>query len=474
MAGVTQPASLRARLTVIILFPLLALAVLAGLWQLGNARRTAADVFDRSLLSAALAVANDVAVSDGDALSARTRDILASTSGGQVFYHVFAPDGVIVAGYATPPVGIPSGDTETSQPMYFHASYLGRAVSGVRLQVRTEIDGFSGVFTTTVWQDQAVRTAFVRDLVLRTAFLISFLIASLAFIVWFGVRLGLRPLLDLENAIARRSTADLSPIRRGVPEEAQGIVATLNRLFSQVTKAMTAQSEFVANAAHQLRNPIAGVLSLAEAVVDAPSNSQQKERARDLLDAARETADLSQKLLMLERADALSPQALFKPIDLAQAVEKWVKSIRDRVPPRIDLTVETDGHAFRLLADELMLNEALTNLIDNSVIHGGDKLTSIRILLRRTGETIVVEVSDDGRGLRDSEFEAALTRFALISDTSTSGLGLSIVQAVAEGHGGSLKLVDTQKGFCAQLELRAIVSPQPSKPARSTDASQAG
>ncbi|MEX0339149.1 MAG: sensor histidine kinase N-terminal domain-containing protein [Arenibacterium sp.] len=456
MAEVTQPASLRARLTVIILFPLLALAVLAGLWQLGNARRTAADVFDRSLLSAALAVANDVAVSDGDALSPQTRDILSSTSGGQVFYHVFAPDGVIVAGYATPPVGIPSGDAQPSQPTYFKASYLGRDVSGVRLQVRTEIDDFSGVFTTTVWQDRAVRTAFVRDLVLRTAILISSLIASLALIVWFGVRLGLRPLLDLENAIAQRSTSDLSPIRRGVPEEAQGIVATLNRLFGQVTKAMTAQSEFVANAAHQLRNPIAGVLSLAEAVVDAPSSRQQKERAHDLLDAAREAAELSQKLLMLERAEALTPQALLKPIDLDVTVEAWLSAFRDRTPARVAVDLETDGGAFRLLADELMLNEALTNLIDNSVIHGGDALSRILISLHRVGEKIRVDVSDDGRGLPDADFEQALTRFALISDTSTSGLGLSIVQAVAEGHGGSLGLIGAQKGLCARIELFAI------------------
>ena len=93
----TNAVSLRLRLTAIILLPIMTVAGLAGLWQLDNARKTATDVFDRSLRSAAHAVANDVAISGGDALSPETRDILAGTSGGEVFYHVYAPDGVIVA-----------------------------------------------------------------------------------------------------------------------------------------------------------------------------------------------------------------------------------------------------------------------------------------------------------------------------------------------------------------------------------------
>ena len=188
--------SLRGRLTAIILCPLLVVAAVVGVWQLSNARQTATDVFDKSLLAAALAVANDVAISGGDALSTRTRDILSDTSGGQVFYHVYAPDGVIVAGYATPPVGIPKPSDEATAPNYFETSYLGRPVHGVRLQTLTQIEGFSGIFTTTVWQEASVRNSFVRDLLLRSLIAISGLIAAVALIVWFGVRIGLRPLTD--------------------------------------------------------------------------------------------------------------------------------------------------------------------------------------------------------------------------------------------------------------------------------------
>lgn len=95
--------SLRVRLTVIMLGPLLVIALVVGLWQVHDARKQAADIFDRSLLTVALAITADVARSNGNALSLETRDLLSDTSGGQVFYHVYAPNGYYVTGYATPP-----------------------------------------------------------------------------------------------------------------------------------------------------------------------------------------------------------------------------------------------------------------------------------------------------------------------------------------------------------------------------------
>ena len=299
--------SLRLRLTLIILVPLLFVASATGLWQLNNARVTAGEVFDRSLQSAALAVANDVALSGGDALAPSTRKILSDTSGGRVFYHVYAPDGVIVTGYATPPVGIPLADDGELNPVYFNAEYLGTDVRGFRMRTPMQVDDFSGVFTTTVWQDVAIRAAFVQDLMLRSLVTISSIITSLSLIVWFGIRIGLHPLNDLQQAIDLRSGEVLKPIQRPVPVEVEGIVRTLNRLLGQVSEAMATQNEFISNAAHQLRNPIAGVLALAESVRSAPNEAAMRERAGDLVDAAKETSHLAQKLLTYERTKSISP-----------------------------------------------------------------------------------------------------------------------------------------------------------------------
>jgi len=454
---VRRALSLRARLTAIILLPLLSLAAIAGLWQLDNARRTAAEVFDRSLLSAALAVSSDVAISGGDALSARTRDILTDTSGGPVFYHVYAPDGVIVTGYATPPVGIPRQQAETGEPTWFEARYMGRAVRGVRLQTRTEVDGFAGIFTTTVWQDEAVRSAFLRDLVVRSLITISGLIGALALIVWFGVRIGLRPLTDLQRAIARRSSDELLPIRRPVPEEVRGIVETLNRLFAQVSRAMASQQEFIANAAHQLRNPIAGVLSLAEAVQNAPDGKAARQRAADLVQAALEAADLGAKLLLFERARSISPPGLRESLALAPALQDWVAAMRSGLPEGVALRLDAPAELGTITADATMLREALGNLIDNALRHGGAELGEIVIAARvvedAAGEWVVISVCDDGRGMAEGDLDRAMERFGQIAATSGSGLGLSIVQAVVDGHGGRFRLRPRRPGLCAEMEL---------------------
>ncbi|MEM0946504.1 MAG: sensor histidine kinase [Pseudomonadota bacterium] len=447
--------SLRGRLTAIILIPLLLVALLVGLWQLNNARRTATDVFDRSLLAAALAVANDVAVSGGDALSPRTRDILADTSGGQVFYHVYAPDGVIVAGYATPPVGIQQPSDAAARPTYFNATYLGRDVHGVRLQNTATIDDFTGVFTTTVWQDAAVRSAFVGDLLLRSLLAICGLIAALAMIVWFGVRTGLQPLNDLEAAIARRSSDELSPIQRAVPVEVGGVVRTLNRLFDQVSQSMTAQSEFISNAAHQLKNPIAGVLSLAEAVDNAPDYAEAKKRSSDLLEAARETATLSQQLLLLERAKSISPSSAMEPIALDAALADWIGEARHGGPPHVTVDLTIDAPLGTIRGDPTMLREAIRNLISNAFRHGGDGLTHVRVTGSRDGPRILVSVTDDGTGMTNTQVDAARERFRTFAATSGSGLGISIVEAIAHGHGGSLALRPLANGFRADMEIAA-------------------
>ncbi|MEL6645676.1 MAG: sensor histidine kinase [Pseudomonadota bacterium] len=443
----TRPISLRARLTLIILAPLLAVSLLVGLWQLNAARETAADVFERSLLSAAFAVANDVTLSGGDALSPRTQAILADTSGGQVFYHVYAPDGVIVAGYATPPVGIPSAGSEESGPRYFEARYLGREVSGVRLQNRAEIDGFAGVFTTTVWQDTTVRKAFVDQLIGRTTATIAALIASVAMIVWFGVRLGLRPLLDLQGAIEVRSSDELTPIKRAVPQEVGGIVTTLNGLFDQVSRTMAAQNDFISNAAHQLRNPIAAVLSLAEAVRAAPNHAEALSRSDDLLQAARETAELSQKLLTIERAKSLSPVSMHERVDLAQAIESWMPSLQETAGPDVRVELSLAGQSRPMLADLTMIREALLNLVDNAVSHGGDGVTQIEISLTYDDRAVSLVVADNGCGIPDDRIAVAMNRFAQLSTAEGSGLGLPIVAAIVEAHGGEISLSSPGTGL---------------------------
>ncbi|WP_439140440.1 sensor histidine kinase [Roseicyclus sp.] len=454
--------SLRVRLTAIILVPLMIIAMAVGIWQLDYTRQKAEGLFDRSLLSTGLAIAADVARSGGDALSLETRDLLNDTSGGQVYYHAFAPSGVYVTGYATPPARPPEAVAAIGDGFYgfYDSTYFGSPVRALRLRQVNTVSGISGTYTYTVWQERAVLDALARDLAWQVKVVMAVLIGTVALVVWFGVNLGLRPLLNLEDAISRRSADDLSPIRRRVPPEARGLVLRLNALFEQVEATIQAQASFVSNAAHQLRNPIAGVLAMAEAVRRAPTPEDTRARAGELLTSARQVRDLANRLLTLERASAAGQAR--ERVDLA-ALLAQIGADREGAcaAQSVDLERDFQGTQAVVMADRLMLREAVLNLIDNALRHGGPTLSRITIGLGQQDDHACLWVQDDGRGLRPEEVPLALARFGQVGTAEGSGLGLSITAAVLAAHDGTLEIDPsdaTQGGLRVRMQL-ALAGP---------------
>lgn len=444
--------SLRLRLTLIILIPLLVISAGVAFWASRDAQLRAADRFDRSLLVTALGISRDTAISGGDALSRETRDLLRNTSGGPVFYHVYAPDGVFVTGYATPPV--PPADLGAEAYTYFDATYLGRPIRAVRFSDRMDVDGLSGQFTFTVWQDLSLRDGFVQSLSQRTYAVMATMVAAVALIVWFGVRLGMRPLLDLEQAIARRSARDLTSIKRAIPEEVQGIVGRLNALLSEMSATMSAKDRFISDAAHQLRNPIAGVLALSEAVAASRTNADFKARSADLTEAASHAARLTEDLLALERARSVAPGEALPPTDLGPVLEGLVTRLLPSASAQnVSLTLVKEPAPFPAPLDPVLVEQAVENLVRNALFHAGDELTNIAVELKETSGHRVIEVRDDGRGLPAKHHNVALSRFGQVTPGTGSGLGLPIAKAVAEAHGGQLELADNAPGLVVRVTL---------------------
>lgn len=445
--------SLRARLTAVILGPLLIIAGLVGVWAYNDAQTRAAERFDLSLLSTALSISRDIAVSEGDALSETTRDLLRDTSGGAVFYHVYAPDGVFVTGYATPPVP-PSDTNGAAQRTYYDAVYQGQTVRALRLTQSMSIDNISGLFTFTVWQDTRLRDGFVQGRTTPTFLVIASLVGALAVVVWFGVRFGLTPLRDLETAIERRSPDDLSVIKRQIPIEVAGIVGRLNTLLGELDQTLVAKDRFISNAAHQLRNPIAGVLSLSEAVQSAATLKDVRARSADLVDAARQTSSLANNLLALERARAASPRDEKPSFELGPLL----RNIADKFA----LRALEQGIAFQsaiannlpqLSGDAVMLEQAVLNLLTNALLHGGTGLTQIELNCSATADGVVIAVVDNGKGIAEADIATAMAHFGQVEPSMGSGLGLPIALAVAEAFGGSV----TPKSGKGQFSISMVL-----------------
>jgi len=448
------PNSLRARLTLIILPPLLVISLIAAAWQFRTTTDRAESIFDRGLLSAALAISRDVALSNGDAISPPTRRLLADTSGGAIFYHVYAPDGVFVTGYATPPV-LPtvSGDASI-EPQYYNSIYRGQNVRVLRFRDRTVVSGVAGIFNITVWQNADVRSTFVRDVLSRSFAVISLLVVSVAVVVWFGVGLGLRPLLDLERAIAKRTPSELEPIRRAVPVEAQGLVDTLNALLERISRRISSKDEFISNAAHQLRNPVAGVLALAEAVQNAPTPTAAQKRSAELLLAAKEASDLTNKLLSFERASGTDIRRSGEAVELGAFIQNVGAAFRQHLPDDgPDLVFDLPVGDVIVTGDPTLLHEAVLNLLTNAVIHGGAALTTITLTLSHDMSNAVLVISDDGIGIPSSKHIEALSRFSQAGGGPGSGLGLPIASRVMQNHDGRLDILDSTDGAAIKLTL---------------------
>ena len=444
--------SLRSRLIAIIFTPLFLIATAITFWQYSTETERAEELFDRGLLSAALAISRDVAISDGDALSPATRRLVNNTSGGEVFYHVFAPDGVFVTGYSTPPVLPKTAPSELSDPYYYDARYQGRDARVLRFQYVTTVSDVSGVFNVTVWQNADLRQAFVQEIVTRSISLIALIVLSVGFVVWFGVGFGLRPLLDLENAIAKRSATELEPIRRKVPVEARGLVTTLNQLLDRVSRRISSKDEFISNAAHQLRNPVAGVLALAEAVQTAPDQKAARQRSAELVKAARQTSRLTNQLLSFERAAGSDLAETAEHFDLKTLVEEVTGGEMSRLAEAdIQLSTCLCDEKASVLGDRIMVKEAILNVVNNAQVHGGPKMNKIHVSLEVNKSDAILKLRDNGVGIPPDKRMQAVSRFGQASAGKGSGLGLAIAIKVLSRQKGQLTILDCGEGTAIQM-----------------------
>jgi two-component system OmpR family sensor kinase len=293
-----------------------------------------------------------------------------------------------------------------------------------------------------VAQPMAVRQRLAAAAALRTLAPFLVLLPALGLLIWFIVGRGLTPLVAVAGAVKARTPAALHPLpERDLPEEIQPLVTALNDLLARLGRTLAAQRNFVADAAHELRTPLTA-LRLQVQLAERAQEPVERARAFATLRQGLERAThLVEQLLTLARQEPEAADQPFAPVQLGELVHEVVSALEPLAAARsIDLGVtRNEGGTIRGAREGL--RTLLMNLVDNAIRYtpaGGH----VDVASYREGARAVLAVTDTGPGVPPEERERVFDRFyrRVGSETSGSGLGLSIVRNIAQRHGAQVML----------------------------------
>lgn len=414
------------------------LAVVAA-WAFTTA--AAREAYDRLLISAATQIAETIDVENGQVIAHppdAAFETLALAPDDRFFYSVRDPSGRLVTGYE----GLPTGDPRRLDrgPAYADRRFSGAQVRLVTIRRYIAQADRPGAAVVTVAQTTHARQDMTLDL-------LGSVIATIAFVSLVGLgtflvlaRQALAPLVRIEQHLATRAPHDLSPITGGYPQEIQNLVGTINRMMGQVAERLERLQTFTAVAAHQIRTPLAALLAQVELMKEPGVDAAYRRRVENLRGRVGELSRLANQLLghaMVAYRDETAPRT---PVDLVRLVQDATnRSMPQTLTRDVDIGFQAPDDDIVVLADTVMLEEAVTNLFDNALRHGA--ATRITVSVAADGEEAVVAIRDDGPGIPSVHWTEAVQPFALRHEERRSGgagLGLSIAQAVASAHGGRL------------------------------------
>lgn len=464
------------------------LAPLLLLWPMSIAitylvaKSIANQPFDHALEDSVTVLAQQVREVDGKVVSrlpGSARDILRADDVDSVYFQISGPNGELV-----------DGDRELGQPFdadryrtgrvnfrnaVLHGTQVRVAFSYVNLRPLAKRSDEPRVALVQVAETLDKRAQLANEII-KGVILPQFIILPIVLaLVWFALTRGLSPLAQLQERIRARRPDDLSPIdSRQVPEEISPLVGSLNDMLERLSQTIDMQKRFIADAAHQMKTPLAGMRMQSELALRQNDPDEIRRSLEQLATSSESATRLVNQLLALARAEN-QPQAgtAFVALDLSDlardVVQDWVQA---SFAQRIDLGFEPAETRLPIEGNALMLRELLSNLIDNALRYtpaGG----SVTVRVREDEGLMLLEVEDTGPGIAPAERAHVFERFYRILDNSApgSGLGLAIVREIAQQHGADIDLFNNPRSYTVKwpgclfrLSFPAPILPEPESP----------
>ncbi|KIG03984.1 ATP-binding protein [Caballeronia concitans] len=302
-------------------------------------------------------------------------------------------------------------------------------------------------------QPLSIRNRVAAGVAWRTLWPLVLLLPLLGLAIWMIVGQGLAPLQRVARALDTRHPEALDPLSdQRLPQEVRPLVRALNALLSRLSAALDTQKAFVADAAHELRTPLAAVKIQAQLVGRAQDDATRREALSDLNEGIARATRLAEQLLALARSEP-DGKAVAKAVDLRALLDDCVRAYVLVAEERgVDLGIEASEPA-TVIGDPDSLRVMFNNLIDNATKYT-PKGGRVDVCLKLHDGHPVVEIADTGPGIPAEERERVFDRFYRVgeganrarTDVAGSGLGLAIVKRIADQHGASVELAESAAG----------------------------
>jgi two-component system, OmpR family, sensor histidine kinase TctE len=301
-----------------------------------------------------------------------------------------------------------------------------------------------------VGETQVKRTRLANEIIKGVILPQAIVIPIALALVLFGLRRGLAPLKSMQARIRDRNPDDLSPISpRGVPQEVAPLIESFNDLLLKLTHSVNAQKRFIADAAHQMKTPLAGLKMQAELASRLTDPKEQQKSLEQIAESSDRAARMISQMLALARTENLRSPSILEPVDLLRLTRESVADWHDIAKKKsIDLGFDDTDISLALVdGHPILLRELLNNLVDNALNYtpaSGEVTVRIKRSLREGRWRVVLEIEDTGPGIEVADRELIFSRFYRVLGTlpSGSGLGLSIVKEIADQHDATIEVED--------------------------------
>ena len=441
--------SLRRQLIVRMLSMMLPLFILLWIIAYFSSQYFINAAFDRSLVRRTYALADRVEVLRGQVqvdLPVAARELLLFDQEDMLFHRILDPQSRVVEGERNMPP-LPGRDgIKPGQLIIYDGIQDGEKVRVAAFALSLQGTSAHGVALIQVGETLSHRSAVADSATLAIVMPMLLMTLAAAVAIAYGVGRGLEPVSRLRERLSGRQAFDLSPIPlEGTPAELRPFMDEINSLLQRLSEAVEAQSRFVADAAHQLRTPIAGIRAQAEAALAGAGHEDAQHALTRIAQSAQTMGELVQKLLILARVDAAENTLRLNRLDGVEVVREvareWVPAA---LAKGVDISFETQDRKAWVMGDAQLLREMLANLIDNALRYGGTRIT---LSVHGSGQGVAWRVADNGPGIPEPLRASVFAPFHRLSDgVEGAGLGLTIVQRIAHLHGATVSLEAGERG----------------------------